>query len=120
VCSVTVAVFAMVESPPAPRAGPGLCRALAAAGAPIVRRLAEREVHLLVGEDLAAAQDLGGIVLEEQVRQMIEADLDLLAEADHLDEVVAGPQQPRQPSRDGNAQDVDDRAVLAERDDVAL
>src|SRR6188474_483495 len=53
--------------------------------------VAQGQIQLLVGQDLAAVQDLGRVVLEDQMRELVERDLHLLPESDHLHEVGAGP-----------------------------
>src|SRR5438552_610122 len=79
-----------------PRAPPGRPTSLSLARDLFLRRpRAEREIQLLVAQHLAAAEDLRDVVLEEQVGELVERDLELLAEPHHLDEVGRGPHQPR-------------------------
>jgi hypothetical protein len=77
------------------------------------------QVQLVVGQHRAAIQDLRGVVFEQQVRQVVDPDLELLADPDHLHQVGPRPGQPCQLAREGNAKQIQHRAVLAERDDVA-
>src|SRR3989442_8555527 len=55
---------------------------------------AQRKIQLLIGEDLPAVQDLGRVVLENHMREVIDSHLQLLSKPDHFDQVSRGPQEP--------------------------
>src|SRR5262245_13878531 len=113
--STTRTLFAIRPSPDR-CAGPG-GRSLDGAGdplaglrlrfpRPIAARRSQRQVQLLVREHLAPAHDLRRIVLEHEMGQVVEPHLDLLAEAHHGDEVIAGPHQPREAARERDAEEI--------------
>src|SRR5436309_3788520 len=80
---------------------------------------AQRKIQLLIGEDLPAVQDLGRVVLENHMREVIDSHLQLLSTPDHFDQVSRGPQEPCELPRERHPEQLQHRAVLPERDDVA-